>query len=117
MMIRPIRTSRDHEAALARIESLWGSKRNTPRGDEFEVLAALVEMYEEEHIPIPPPDPIAAVLFRMEQLGLTRTDLSLLLGSASRASEILSRKRPLTVGMMKILHQEWGVPAESLLGE
>ncbi len=117
MTIKPIRTRRDHRTALARIEALWGAKRNTPRGDELEVLAALVEDFEERHMPIPPPDPIGAVVFRMEQLGMTRADLARLLGSASRASEVLSRKRPLSVRMMKILHKEWGVPADALLGE
>src|SRR5438552_2260676 len=115
--IKPIHSERAYERALKRIDELWGAKRRTPQGDEFEVLLALVEVWEREHYPIPPPTPIQAIEFRLDQLGLARSDLAKFLGSRSRVSEILSGKRKLTVRMMKKLHHELGVPAESLLAD
>ena len=117
MMIKPIKTENDYDQALKRIDELWGAKAGTPEGDELDILITLVQAYDVEHYPIPPPTPIDAIEFRMDQMGLTRTDLAKFLGSKSRVSEILSGKRKLTVHMMKILHRELGVPAESLLGE
>ena len=117
MMIKPIKTENDYDQALKRIDELWGAKAGTPEGDELDILITLVQAYDVEHYPIPPPTPIDAIEFRMDQMGLTRTDLAKFLGSKSRVSEILSGKRKLTVRMMKILHRELGVPAESLLGE
>jgi HTH-type transcriptional regulator/antitoxin HigA len=116
-MIKPIKTENDYDQALKRIDELWYAKDGTPQGDELDILVTLVQAYDAEHYPIPPPTPIDAIKFRMDQMGLTRTDLAKFLGSKSRVSEILSGKRKLTVRMMKILHRELGVPAESLLGD
>src|ERR1035437_756988 len=102
--IKPIHNERDYDRALKRIEELWGAKRGTPVGDEFEVLLALVEVWEREHYPIPPPTPIQAIEFQLDQRGLARSDLAKFLGSRSRVTEILSGKRKLTVRMMKRLH-------------
>ena len=117
MTIRPIHSEEDYDAALKRIDEIWGAKHGTPKGDELEILFALVEAYDKEHYPIPPPTPIQAIKFQMDQMGLTRSDLARMLGSKSRVSEILSGKRKLTVRMMKILHRELGVPAETLLAD
>jgi HTH-type transcriptional regulator / antitoxin HigA len=113
--IKPIRNDRDHSRALKRIDHLWDSKKGTPEHDEFEVLFTLVESYEAQHHVIPPPTPLEAIEFRMDQMGWTRADLAKLLGSRSRVSEIFSGKRKLSLEMMRLLHKELGVPAESLL--
>jgi HTH-type transcriptional regulator/antitoxin HigA len=103
MDIRPIRTEADYRAALKEVESLWDAEPGTLEGDQVEVLSTLIETYEERHHPIPPPDPIAAILFMMEQKGLTRRDLEPAIGSRSRVSEILNRRRPLTLPMVRAL--------------
>ncbi|HEY3354971.1 MAG TPA: helix-turn-helix domain-containing protein [Polyangia bacterium] len=113
--IKPIRTEAQHRAALATIERLWDAQPGTPDHDRMEVLATLVDAYEREHHPIPPPDPIAAIQFRMEQLGLRRKDLERLLGSRARVSEVLNRRRRLTLAMIRRLHAELGIPADVLL--
>jgi HTH-type transcriptional regulator / antitoxin HigA len=113
--IKPIRTEKDYEAALLRIESLMDAEAETPEADELEVLATLVELYEEKHFPIDWPDPIAAIRFRMEQAGLTARDLIPLLGSRAKVSEVLSGKRSLTLQMIRALHEHLGIPAEVLL--
>jgi HTH-type transcriptional regulator/antitoxin HigA len=113
--IKPIRNDRDHSRALKRIDQLWDARKGTPEHDEFEVLFTLVEAYESQHHAIPPPTPLEAIEFRMDQMGWTRADLAKLLGSRSRVSEIFSGKRKLSLEMMRILHKELGVPAESLL--
>lgn len=113
--IRPIHSEKDYLRTLARIDSLWGAKKRTPEGDEFEILVALVEAYEELHYSVSPPTPIEAIKYQMEELDLSNADLAKYLGSRSRVSEILSGKRKLTVKMMKVLHKELGVPAEVLL--
>src|ERR1700692_696319 len=95
--LRPIRTERDYEAALAEIERLWGAKSGTPRRDRLRVLATLVDPYENEHYPMDPPDPIEAIKFRMEQQGLTRRDLEEIIGTRTRIAEDLHRKRGLSV--------------------
>ncbi|HET7622635.1 MAG TPA: helix-turn-helix domain-containing protein [Gemmatimonadaceae bacterium] len=116
MEITPIKTEADYEAALAEIDRLMDAVPNTPRGDRLEVLVTLVEAYEAMHWTIEAPDPIDAVQLRMEQRGLTRADLQRILGSTSgRVSEILNRKRPLSVEMMRRLHAELSIPAESFL--
>jgi HTH-type transcriptional regulator / antitoxin HigA len=115
MNIKPIKTHKDHKLALKRIESLWDAKPNTPSGDELDILTTLVEAYENEHYPIHPPDPVEAIKFRMEQMGLRRVDLAEYLGGRNRVSEILKRKRHLTVRMMVALHKNLNIPAESLL--
>jgi HTH-type transcriptional regulator/antitoxin HigA len=115
MEIRPIKTEKDYTESIKRIEELWGAKRDTPQGDEFDLLCTLVESYETTHYPIAPPDPIDAILFRMEQMGMTRTDMAKYLGSQSRVSEVLGRKRKLTLKMVKSLYKGLKIPAEILL--
>ncbi len=115
MTIKPIKTKKDYEAALKKIDQLFDSKPNTPKGDFLDVLVTLVEAYEQKHFPIGPPDPIEAIKFRMEQLGIKQSDLAEAMGGKNRVSEILSGKRELTVKMMRELHKKFYVPAESLL--
>ncbi len=113
--IKPIKTEADYDAALAEIATLMDAEPGTPEGDRLDVLVTLVEAYEAKHWPIDPPDPIVAIKLRMEQRGLTRHDLEKVLGSKSRVSEVLNRKRPLTLEMIRRLHARWGIPAESLI--
>lgn len=115
MEIRPIKTEIDYNDSIKRIEDLWGAKIDTPQGDELDLLVTLVESYEMKHYPIAPPDPIEAIKFRMEQMGLTKTDLAKYLGSQSRVSEVLGRKRQLTLKMIKSLYKGLKIPAEILL--
>ena len=115
MEIRPIKTEGDYNDSIKRIEVLWGAKRDTPEADEFDLLCTLVESYEMTHYPIAPPDPIDAILFRMEQMGMTKTDMAQYLGSQSRVSEVLGRKRKLTLKMVKSLYKGLKIPAEILL--
>ena len=117
MNIKLIRTDEDLAAALARMDQLWGAGLNTPESDELEVLALLIEKYEDEHYPIPPSDPIEAIKFRMEQQGLTQKDLEPFIGSSGRVSEVLNRKRKLSLAMIKRLHHGLSIPYESLLGD
>jgi HTH-type transcriptional regulator/antitoxin HigA len=117
MQIRPIRTDADHSAALRRIDELMDAEPGTPASDELDVLATLVEAYEDRHFPIADPDPLAAIEFRMEQLGLTRKDLEPLLGSRGRVSEVLNGRRALSLQMIRRLHRELGIPLESLVGD
>jgi HTH-type transcriptional regulator / antitoxin HigA len=113
--IRPIRTARDHVAALKEIERLWGARSGTPEGDRLDVLATLVDAYETEHYPMEAPDPIEAIKFRMEQQGLTRKELTRILGTRTRVSEILNRRRPLSIRMIRSLHEKLGISAEVLI--
>jgi HTH-type transcriptional regulator / antitoxin HigA len=115
MEIRPIKTEQDYNDSILRIEELWGAKRDTPEGDELDLLVTLVESYEMKHFPIAPPDPIDAIKFRMDQMGMTKEDMVKYLGSQSRVSEILNRKRKLTLGMIKSLYKGLKIPAEILL--
>jgi HTH-type transcriptional regulator/antitoxin HigA len=115
MEIRPIKTEQDYNSAIKRIEELWGAKKDTPKGDELDLLVTLVESYEMKHYPIAPPDPIDAIKFRMEQMGMTKEDMVKYLGSQSRVSEILNRKRKLTLKMVKSLYKGLKIPAEILL--
>jgi HTH-type transcriptional regulator/antitoxin HigA len=117
MNIRPIRSEADYDWALKEIERYFERepRRGTPEADRFDVLAALLEAYEGKYWPIDPPDAVEAIRFRMEQSGLRQADLARLIGSRSRASEILRRKRPLTLEQAWKLHREWQIPAESLL--
>ena len=116
MKLKPIRNDRELDRALERIDELWGAKPGTPRGDELDVLMMLVEKYEEEHFPIPPSDPIEAISFLMEQNGLSRKDLEPYIGASGRVSEVLNRKRSLTLPMIKRLHHGLKIPYESLIG-
>ena len=115
MTIKVIKNEREHRAALKAIETLWGARAGSPDADTLEVLATLVESYEEKHHAILPPDPVAAIKFRMEQDGLTNSDLAGILGGRNRASEILRRKRTLSLAMIKNLHRKLHIPAEALL--
>ena len=115
MEIKPIKTENDYNESIKRIEKLWGSKKDSPQGDELDLLVTLVESYELKHYPIAPPDPVEAILFRMEQMGMTKTDLAKYLGSQSRVSEVLGRKRKLTLRMIKSLYKGLKIPAEILL--
>jgi len=115
MEIKPIRTEADYEAALAEVERLWGAEPGTPEGDRFEVLFTLVEAYEEKQYPILPPDPVEAIKYYMDSRGLDRRDLEQYIGPSGRVSEILSRKRPLTLAMIRKLNAGLGIPAEVLI--
>src|SRR6195256_3699540 len=113
--IKPIRTEKDYDAALAEVVRLWGAKRGTREGDRLDVLAPLIEVYEDQHYPMDPPDPIEAIKFRMEQQGLTRKDLEPLIGTRTRVAEVLNRKRNLSIGMIRRLHERLGISAEVLI--
>ena len=112
---RVLKTEAEYEEALARVEGLMDAEPGTPEGDDLELWSMLVEDYEERHHPIPLPDPIAAIRFRMEQAGLRDTDMTVYLGSKSKVSEVLSGKRPLSLSMIRRLHEGLGIPAEVLL--
>jgi HTH-type transcriptional regulator / antitoxin HigA len=117
MNIKPIRTEKDHKEALKAIERLWDAPAGSAEADQLEVLATLVEVFEREHEPIPPPDPIGALLFRVEQMGHDKALLQAIIGGTrARVSEVLNRRRPLTVDMMRRAVRA-GVPAECLLAE
>jgi HTH-type transcriptional regulator/antitoxin HigA len=113
--IKPIRTEADYDAALAEIDALMDAEPGSAEGDRLDILVTLVEAYEARHWRIDPPDPIEAIKLRMQQRGLTRQDLEKVLGSKSRTSEVLNRKRSLTLDMIRRLHDLWGIPAESLI--
>ena len=118
MNIRPIRTDEDHRAALAEIEACWGAPEGTEEGDRLDVLLALVELYEAKRWPIEIEarfDPIDVLHYAMEELGHTQSDLAELLGSRSRASELLSRRRALTVDMIHRIGEAWKIPADLLV--
>src|SRR5215510_3043662 len=115
MDIRPIHTEAEYEATLAEIERLFDAAPDTPEGDRLEVLATLVEVYEEQHYSIPAPDPIEAIKYHMESRGLCRSDLESYLGSRARVAEVLNRKRPLSLGMIRRLHTGLGIAAEILI--
>ena len=117
MISRLIKTEEDYEKVLSRIKGLMEAKHGTAEMDELELLTALVEMYEDQHYPISPPDPIEAIKFRMEQLGLTQKDMVPYIGSKSKVSEVLNGKRPITLAMMRSLNKNLGIPAEVLLEE
>ena len=117
MINRLIKNEEDYDKALSRIEQLMGAKPDTAEMDELELLTALVEMYEERHFPIGPPDPVDAIKFRMEQLELGQKDMVPFIGTKSKVSEVLNRKRPLTLAMMRSLNKGLGISAEVLLKE
>jgi HTH-type transcriptional regulator/antitoxin HigA len=115
MEIRPIKTKKDYQLALARLELIFDAKKNSKEGDELEILSILIEKYEDEHFPIGFPDPIEAIKFRMEQLGYTQTDLAKVVGLKSRASEILNKKRKLTLEMVRLIHDSLNIPTDVLI--
>ena len=116
MQIRPLKTEGDYLAAVARIENLIGAAPDSPEGDELDVLATLVDAYEAVHHAIDAPDPVTAILFRMEQQHLSRSDLEPMIGSRARISEVLARKRALTLPMMRRVRQGLGISADILIG-
>lgn len=115
MEIKPIHTKADHRAALKEIETLMSARPRTREGERLDVLVTLVEAWEKKHYPIALPDPIEAIKFRMEQSGLGPKDLVPMIGQLNRVYEVLSRRRPLTLAMIRRLHQDLGIPAESLI--
>jgi HTH-type transcriptional regulator/antitoxin HigA len=115
MKLKPIKSDRELNRVLKRIDELWGAKPGTPKGDELDVLMLLVEKYENEHFAIPASDPVEAIKFLMEQKNLTRKDLEPYIGASGRVSEILSRKRTLTLAMIKKLHAGLKIPYECLI--
>ncbi len=115
MNIKPIKTEQDYEQALSRLEVIFDAEINTPESDELEVLSILIEKYENEHFPIGLPDPIEAIKFRMEQMGYNQKDLAKMVGLKSRASEILNRKRKLSLEMIRLLHEGLKIPTEVLV--
>ena len=117
MTVKPIKTEADYDVALAAIDRLMGAAPETPESDELEILITLVEAYEAIHWPIEPPDPISAIEHVMEARGLRQKDLAAVIGSQPHASEVLNRRRPLTLPMIRALSAEWGLPADVLVQE
>jgi len=115
MNIKPIKNNNDHQAALKRIGELWNSRPGSEEGDELDILATLAEEYENQRYKIAPPDPIEAIKFRMEQMGMERSDLAKLIG-ANRVSEVFAGKRPLSINIIKTLRSKLNIPADSLIG-
>jgi HTH-type transcriptional regulator/antitoxin HigA len=115
MEIKPIRTEADFEATLKEIDDLWGAPYGSPEGDRLDILATLVEAYEEKQYPILPPDPIEAILHYLESQGLSRIDLEPYLGARAHVSEILNRRRPLSLEMIRKLQKGLGISAEILV--
>jgi HTH-type transcriptional regulator / antitoxin HigA len=113
--LQPIRDRETHRAALTEIERLFDVPAGTPEFDRLEILVTLVEAYERKYEPILPPEPIEAILYYMESRGLTRQDLEPVLGSRARVAEILNRKRPLTLEMIRRLHEQLGISAQTLI--
>jgi len=115
MNIKPIKTEQDYDLALERLEMIFDAEPNTEEGDELEILSILIEKYEEEHFPIEFPDPIEAIQFRIEQLGYSQNDLAKIIGLKSRASEILNKKRKLSLSMIRKLTEKLNIPSEVLI--
>jgi HTH-type transcriptional regulator / antitoxin HigA len=115
MKIKPIRSDRDYQLALERVEKLWGSAANTPQGDELEVLVTLIEAYERQNYPIDLPDPLDAIRFRLEQSGKNLLTLVGIVGQRTRVYEVMRGARPLSLTMIRNLHRELGIPAEVLI--
>ena len=115
MEIQPIKTEQDYEAALGAVEELWDAKENTTEGDRLEILMTLVDAYEAVHHPIYPRDPVAAIEFHMDQNELGRADLEKYIGTRARVSEVLNRRRGLSIEMIRNMHEGLGIPLESLI--
>jgi HTH-type transcriptional regulator/antitoxin HigA len=113
--LKPILNDEDHSEAMKEFARLWGAEDGTPEGDLLSVLAVLIEKYDDEHFAMSVPDPIDAILFRMEQQGLTRKDLEPMIGPRNRVSEVLNRKRNLSIDMIRSLHEKLGISAEVLI--
>jgi HTH-type transcriptional regulator/antitoxin HigA len=117
MKVKVIKTEEDYKAALERLEEIFQAPENTPEGDEAELLSVLIEKYEDENYPISAPDPIEAIKFRMEQTGMSKKELADIIGYRSRVSEILNKKRKLSIDMIRNLHRKLKIPYEVLLNE
>lgn len=117
MDIKVIKTEEDYQKALKRLEVIFDAPIDSPEGDEAEILSILVEKYEDEHYPICPPDPIEAIKFRMEQLDMKKSDLAEIIGYKSRVSEIFSKKRKLSLEMIRRLHDKLKIPYETLIAD
>ena len=115
MTIKPIKTKKDYQQALERLELIFDAKKGSKDGDELEILGMLVDSYEHEHFPVDFPDPVEAIKFRMEQLGYNQSDLAEVFGIKSRASEILNKKRKLSLEMIRQLHDKLNIPTEVLI--
>lgn len=115
MDIKPIKTEIDYQAALLEIEGLMNAAPDTPEGDRLDVMTTLIEAYEARHYPIEAPDPIEAILHRMEALGMDRKDLEKIIGTRARVSEILNRKRPLTINMIRRISEKMQISANVLI--
>jgi HTH-type transcriptional regulator/antitoxin HigA len=115
MNIKPIKTEQDYQEALDRLEVIFDAKKGSSEGDELEILGLLIEKYESMHFPIDLPDPIEAIKFRMEQMGYTQSDLVNIIGLKSRVSEILNKKRKLTLAMIRKIHLALNIPTEILV--
>jgi HTH-type transcriptional regulator / antitoxin HigA len=113
--VKPIRTEADYDAAMEEVAGLWGAMSGTPEGDRLDVLATLIDAYEAKHHAMDAPDPIEAIKFRMEQQGMTRKDLEDIIGTRTRIAEVLNRKRSLSIGMIRRLHDRLGISAEVLI--
>ena len=117
MDIKPIKTKADHRAALKEIETLMHARAGSREGERLDVMVTLVEAYEKKHHPLDLPDPVEAIKFRMEQMALTPKDLVPMIGQINRVYEILNRKRPLTLAMIRRLHQSLGISGDVLIGQ
>lgn len=115
MNIRPIKSKRDYQNTLKRVEKIFHARPGTKEGDELDVLVLLIEKYEEEHYSIEAPDPVEAIKFRMEQMGYKQKDLQLIIGYKGRVSEILNKKRKLSLEMIRNIHEKMGIPLEALI--
>ncbi|MFM2386657.1 MAG: hypothetical protein RL660_1414 [Bacteroidota bacterium] len=115
MTIKPIKTKKDYDKAIARLEKLFDAKKGSADGDELEVLSILIEKYETEHFPIQNPDPVEAIKFRMEQMDISQNDFAEIVGLKSRASEILNRKRKLTLAMIRRINVRMNIPTDILI--
>jgi HTH-type transcriptional regulator/antitoxin HigA len=113
--VKPIRNEADYDAAMEAVAALWGAPTGTPEGDRLEVLGTLIDAYEAKHHAMDAPDPIEAIIFRMEQQGLTRKDLEDIIGTRTRIAEVLNRKRSLSIAMIRRLHDRLGIAAEVLI--
>lgn len=115
MISKLIKTKKDYQVALKRLEEIFDTHKNTPEGEELELLGVLIEHYENKHFPIGLPDPIEAIKFRMEQMGYTQNDLAAVIGHKGRTSEILNRKRKLSLEMIRQIHETMNIPANVLV--
>ncbi|MEN9512648.1 MAG: hypothetical protein RLZZ328_185 [Bacteroidota bacterium] len=117
MKYKIIKTNKEYQKALERLDKIFDAKKGSAEADELELLSLLIEQYEDKHFPLNLPDPIEAIKFRMEQMGYTQTDLANAIGLKSRASEILNRKRKLTLDMIRSLNEQMNIPIELLVKE